>query len=125
MPVNVGLSYASETPNHDSNHDCIPYQPVCMSKFFISAKSYSLDCGYESSYTRSTIDYYEADSAAQCACTCDKVGCIKFQYRSNLCRMKTLTWLDSDREGDDNTVLDPPQVSGFDRRLDGLRSVVF
>ena len=98
-----------------------------MSKFFISAKSYSLDCGYESSYTRSTIDYYEADSAAQCACMCDKVNCIKFQYysstkyRSNLCRMKTLAWLDTDRAGDANTVLDPPQVSGSDRRQ---RSVV-
>ena len=86
-----------------------------MSKFSKSKKSYLMDCGYGAYDTRN--NKHGVKSLSQCACACNEIDCIKFQYSDSTCRMKTLAWLDGQRDADSNTALDPPTVRDFDRHL--------
>ena len=66
-----------------------------------------MNCGsgaYDTKYDDSTIKTLE-----ECACKCNEIGCVKFQFKGGVCLMKKLAWLDGKRDSDKGTVLDPPK----------------
>ena len=74
-----------------------------------------MNCGsgaYDTKYDDDTIKTLE-----ECACKCNEIGCVKFQFESttsgySICKMKNLSWLNGMGIAE-GTALDPPtQVCG-------------
>merc|ERR1719483_1601496 len=75
-----------------------PTNPTsCAAIFFLSNYNWDINCGF--GYFDQTADVQNVESFEACACLCKHSTCVKFQYSEldNLCKMKTLDWLDCDR----------------------------